>query len=179
MTDDKTPIQPPALPDFIFLLSDHESRRLACEVADKLWTLDSRVLVWDFLTPIHDALAAMHNMDFGTDLGNDKVTDATRDEIVSLEKWYIDQYGETTLGQKAWAEAQEQRAMSDAPIVFRDATWTHLKAFLPHLKPHQYVVCDLVGGILPPNIAGPDMHLLHFANPTAEDVVHYIREAAK
>lgn len=175
------PTPPPTLPDFIFLLSDHESRQLACDVAQKLYELDSRAVVWDFLSPIHDALIAMHDMDFGIDLGNHTVADATRDEIVSLEKWYVDQYGETTLGQKAYNEAMSTREISDFLIVYRDATWTHLKAFLPYIKPHQFLIINLLPDSSISYNQNPEIQkrTLRFLEPTVDIVVRHILEASK
>lgn len=129
---------PPTLPAYIFLMSDHTTRQLAVDVADALSAKYPTVYVDDFLAPIHEGFAAMFELDWKRDMGNPKVNNALflpagdqteNDLIVSLEKWFIDQFSETHLGKMARARSDARNAMADYITVYRDATTKHLEGF--------------------------------------------------
>jgi len=130
---------PSSLPPFIFLLSDHTTRTLACDVAERLSEIDSHVYIDDFLAPVYDGFAAMFDMDLKRDFARPRETDklmleaisesTESDIIVSLEKWFIETFGEAQLGRMALKRALEVRENFDHTIVFRDATQRHLEAF--------------------------------------------------
>lgn len=134
-------LSPPTLPPYIFLLSDHTTRQLAVAVAEALSAKYPSVYVDDFLAPIHEAYLAMFELDWKRDIGNPKVTTeqfsvedgghTAQDLIVSLEKWFIEQFGETKLGKMARQRSDARNAMADYITVFRDATSAHLNGFFP------------------------------------------------
>lgn len=131
---------PPSLPPYIFLMSDHTTAKLAAEVADALSTKYPHVYVDDFLAPIYEGFAAMFELDWKRDMGNpDEVNriflpageQTERDIIVSLEKWFIEQFGEKALGMSARQRCDARNEMADYVTVFRDATAKHLEGFGP------------------------------------------------
>ncbi len=160
---------PVSLPPFTFLMSDHTTRQLACDVAEELSKIHDGVYVDDFLLPIHDGLAAMMELDMKRDLGSPRntnrlVTEAVKesteqDLIVSLEKWHIETFGEHHLGQLAFKRAMDNRANYEYSYVFRDATVKHLDAFKSLAPRDMY-----------------RMHLLH--TYTVDEVVNLILKAA-
>ena len=149
----------PSLPPFIFLMSNHETNQLAADVAEALSHRYPEVFVDDFLAPIHEGLSAMFELDWKRDMGNPTMVGPTeRDQIVSLEKWFIDEFGLHRLGQMALARCNDRNETADYVTVFRDATEPHLEGFDPddsmsdrqfkivHLKPEHTV--DYIMSIL-------------------------------
>lgn len=119
------PLSPPSLPPYIFLMSDHTTAKLANEVAEALSAKYPSVYVDDFLAPIHEAYRALFSLDWKRDMASD-VESTERDHIVSLEKWFIEQFGEHELGKLARERCDERNEMADYITVFRDATPYHL-----------------------------------------------------
>src|SRR5688500_10825678 len=97
------------LPKFIFLLSDHTTRPLACDVAKILSTNYSDVRIEDFLYPIHEGLQMLHaEEDWAVDYGDPRtISPDVQDQVNSLEAWYISQFGELYFGRRAYVEAME------------------------------------------------------------------------
>jgi hypothetical protein len=129
---------------FTFLVSDHATHKLACEVAELLSVANDGVFIDDFLAPVQDGLSAMLGLDMKRDLGDFSSTNrlvlealkesTERDLIVSLEKWHIETFGEDALGKLAYKRALDNRTMYEYAYVFRDATTIHVKPFLENLR---------------------------------------------
>lgn len=177
--NDNTPKPPPRLPDFIFLLSTHETRQLACDVAEKLYGLEPQLLVWDFLSPIHDGLAMMLDVDYGMDMGSPKqITSTMQDHINSLEAWFNTEFGDHYLGIHAWTNCMEQRAVSDSPILYRDAMWTHLRLFIKNLVLKDYLIVRLNNSVGSGLVEIQSRVISFDDTPTADAVVAAIIKAA-
>lgn len=141
---------PPSLPPYTFLMSDHTTRQLACDVAEELSQLNHTVYIDDFLTPIHDALAAMLELDMKRDLGSpsntnrlvlETVEECTEQDLInSLERWHIKRFGEDALARIALKRAQYNRANFDYSYVFRDARPIHVEAFNSIPARDKYIV---------------------------------------
>lgn len=134
---------PPRLPPYIFLLSDHTTRELACEIAEALSERYPAVYVDDFLAPIHEAFTAMFELDWKRDMGQPSELnklfipagdETENDIIVALEAWFTDKFGPHVLGKMAAARSAARNAMADYITIFRDATPAHLVGFNP--PPH-------------------------------------------
>ncbi len=124
------PLAPPSLPPYIFLMSDHTTAQLAHDVAEELSRRHPSVFIDDFLAPIHEAFAAMFELDWKRDAGDPRNVGPTeRDNIVSLEKWFIEQFGEHRLGNMGRERCIARNMMVDYITVFRDATNAHLIGF--------------------------------------------------
>lgn len=95
------------------------------------------------------------------------------DIIVSLERWFIEQFGPRTLGQLARARALENREVADYAIIFRDATPTHIEAFLegPIAKREMFFL-HLGGGH---SIGAPSQDLFVATSTSPEEIVSRIR----
>ena len=120
----------PNLPPYIFLMSDHTTKQLAVDVADALAEKYPAVYIDDFLAPIHEAYTAMFELDWKRDMGNPEVVSPdTNDMIVSLERWFIDQFGATKLGEMARQRSDARNHMADYITVYRDATANHIIGF--------------------------------------------------
>ena len=145
-------LSPPTIPPYIFLMSDHTTRQLAVDVAEALSAKYPSVYVDDFLAPVHEGFAAMFELDWKRDMGNPKVTteqfsvqaggQTENDIIVSLEKWFIDEFGDKMLGHFARQRSDARNVMADYITVFRDATPKHLEGF-GALRPIDCVEIDL------------------------------------
>lgn len=170
-----------ALPPYIFIMSDHESRQLACDVAELLSRENNMVLVDDFLAPIYEGLGSMFELDWKRDLGvpinsNRLLLPALKestegDMIKDLERWFIERFGPFALGQMALARAAENREVADYSVVFRDATPEHLKAFweTPSLvQKRQMFVLHLGGGT---SLGAPAQDLFVALKCTPEEIV--------
>jgi hypothetical protein len=169
------------LPDFIFILSNRSNRQVAVDVTKKLEAL-GQTAAWDFREPIHDALNSFVGVDFGIDLG--APGHPFDDDIDSLEEWFSTRYGPELLGVVAWEEAQAM--IVDYTVVFRDATWTHIKPFVTNLKPHKFLIVDLFSygytktfPITEEEYAKIASRILLFGNPTVENVIAAIEGACK
>lgn len=129
---------------FTFLVSDHTTHKLACDVAELLVEANDGVFIDDFLAPVQDGLSAMLGLDMKRDLGDFSSTNrlvlealkesTERDLIVSLEKWHIEIFGEEALGKLAYKRALDNRSMYEYAYVFRDATAIHVKPFMENIK---------------------------------------------
>jgi len=134
------PSPPITLPPYTFIMCDHRSRTLACQITEALIETNDTVYVDYFLAPIHEGLSALLGLGVERDLGVPANVDrlalpalneATEgDLIVDLEKWYNYHFGEAALGALALKRARENRELADYSIVFRDATPKHVLAFL-------------------------------------------------
>ena len=176
------PSPPPKLPTFIFLLSDHTTIELAVDVAKALEGLDSELVSWNFIEPVHDAIGAFIDGTWGVEL-IDPRTNPHGDHIKDLATWVDNHFGPDYLGARAFLEAKTGRDMGDDhTIVFRDATWTHIAPFLKEFKSHEYLIVQL-SPIVPSTMQvvkgnyDPDRHLLPSTN--VEAVVAAILEASK
>jgi hypothetical protein len=168
------------LPSHIFILSDHDTRPLAIEVAKALSDAPcSMCCHTDFMDPIYNAAAELVSIEFGTDMGDPSQT-PHKDLFDSLARWYDEYFGLDKLGQDAYAEWRE--AITDLTWVWRDAEWRHLKPFLSALKPHEVLIVDLKAGKigLETELYSPfaRQHLI-FAKPTVENVLAAIEDACK
>lgn len=122
-----------SLPPYTFIMSNHATRELACSLAEELGKDAIGVFIDDFLAPIHNALAAMFDVDWKTDLATSPVivpNHDTGDLIKDLEAWFTSQFGEEKLGQLALARSKEARETYEYSFVFRDATPSDVSAFL-------------------------------------------------
>lgn len=135
------PTAPIHLPPLTFLMSDHSTATLAVDVAEVLSSLNHTIYVDDFLAPIENALQSMFDLDWGRDMGNPRDThrlmlEATdgesteRDIMVSLEKWFIETFGEEQLGKMGLKRMKINRELYQYPYLFRDATPIHIRPFL-------------------------------------------------
>jgi len=127
------------LPSYIFLLGGHTTHPLAVAAAEIISTRVKHVVIEDFLAPIHESLTALLTLDWSCDLGDPHETNTLlsdclppqtmADLIISLEKWFIDQYGVYALGTRARARCDERNEIADYVTVFRDATGADVVAF--------------------------------------------------
>jgi hypothetical protein len=169
------------LPDFIFILSNRSNRQVAVDITKRLENL-GQCAAWDFREPVHDAINSFVDVDFGVDLG--VPGHMFDDDIDGLEHWVETYYGPDKLGAMAWEEAQS--VLTEYTVVFRDATWTHIKPFVTNLKPHKFLIVDLfsVGYVETLPISGEEYakiasRILIFGNPTVENVIAAIEGACK
>jgi len=178
-------MKPPDLPMMTFILSDWENRILACDIAKELENYDPSAVSWDFEAPSHEALASLIDIDFGTDLGDPRqlASPDQRDKLVAMIKFVEENFGVDYFGNKAFEECSDQRSFRSDPIIFRDATWQHIKPFLAEFKPHEVVITDLKSrGYVNPMPISLDEYkmfssrILLFAKPTVESVVAAIKE---
>jgi hypothetical protein len=147
------PRPPASLPPFTFLMSDHTTHKLACEVAALLVAESDLVYIDDFLAPIQNGLSALLDVDWKRDLGDftttnrlvleAKVESTERDLIVSLEKWFNETFGDDRLGKLALKRALDHREMYEYSYVFRDATRVHVKPFIDRIKPRDMMIVYL------------------------------------
>lgn len=175
----------PSLYPYTFLMSDHETHKLACEVAELLSNTNDTVFVDDFLAPVQDGLSAMLGLDMKRDLGDFSATNrlvlealkesTERDLIVSLEKWYIDTFGAERLGELALKRALDNRAMYEYSYVFRDATSIHVKPFMETIPRRDMLFVHLGGGV---SLGGTPESFVA-SKSTAEQVVARILEEAR
>lgn len=168
-------MQPLNFPAHIFLLSDHTTRALACDVTAALGKLSRDVFPCDFLEPLRDAIQAFTvDPDWVHDMGDPcQVSTELQDEINSLEAWYIAQHGEEALGQLAFSNG----SIADNICVWRDASWHHIKPFVNFYKPHEILVVNLIDL---KQAAHPTVTIFfHQPHPSAEDVVAKILEACQ
>lgn len=176
---------PLSLPPYTFLMSDHTTKQLACDVAELLSSGNDIVLVEDFLGPIADGLAAMFEIDWKRDLcvpsnTNRLMLPALResteaDVLVSLERWFVDQFGPRALGTIARQRALENREIADYSIVWRDATPTHIDGFWERglrIAKRDMLFVHLVSGHA---IGTPSLDVIVPPGASAEDVVNLIR----
>jgi len=180
------PSPPPKLPPFIFLLSDHTTIELACDVAAKLQSLDEAIVAWDFLEPVHEAVSAFVDVDFGADLGDPR-KHTHGDVIKDLATWTDNHFGLHYIGTRAFDEAKGWAEFdTGGTIVFRDATWTHIEPFLKEFKLHEILIADFtpgpctLHGTLPASIYAPfaNRHLIHI-QPTVDNMLAAILEASR
>ena len=175
---------PLSLPPYTFLMSDYTTKQLAVDVAGLLSQDSDIVLVEDFLGPIADGLAAMFEIDWKRDLcvpsnTNRLMLPALResteaDVLVSLEKWFIENFGPRALGDIARTRALENREIADYSIVYRDATPTHVEGFWHNaIAKRDMLFVHLVTGF---PIASPNsLNVVVPPGASAEDVVNLIR----
>lgn len=176
-----------SLPPFTFLMSDHSTHQLACDVAELLSVNNEMVLIDDFLAPIADGLSAMFELDWKTDrcvpanvnkLLLPALKESTEgDAMKNLEAWFISQFGPRALGTMARTRSLENREVADYAIVFRDATPTHLEGFWgrPLIALRDMLIVHLSGIGRP--IGPPALDVIVPPNSTPEDVVNLIRGA--
>ena len=134
------PSPPITLPPYTFIMCDHQSHALSCQITEALVESNNTVYVEDFLAPIHEGVSAILGLGINRDLGAPDETnrlvlptllgETESDLIVSLEKWYNSHFGEAALGALALKRARDNRELADYSIVFRDATPKHVLAFL-------------------------------------------------
>jgi hypothetical protein len=134
------PSPPITLPPYTFIMCDHRSHALSCQITEALVESNDTVYVDDFLAPIHEGVSAILGLGIDRDLGVPATVDrlvlptltgeTEADLIVSLEKWYNEHFGECALGVLALKRARDNRELADYSIVFRDATHKHVLAFL-------------------------------------------------
>ena|SRR5882757_4226314 len=133
------PRPPSKLPSFIFLLADQHTRQLAVDVADALTMANNTVYIEDFMAPIHEGLRAMLELDMRRDLASPSETNrlvvetgehTEADLIVSLERWFNNNFDEYFLGKLGHRRAVDNVTHFDYTVLFRDATEAHLKKFI-------------------------------------------------
>lgn len=176
------PIAPPNFPPLIFILSSHTSLPVACDVAKQLCELDPNLVPWDFLEPAQDVTECLIEIDFTVDLGDPRLH-PHQDHILSAADYIDAHMGEDFFGAHAFAEWQMRREIgNDATLVFRDATWHHIKPFLTVAKPHEVLFVNLNNPFLIPY---PEFtpfiarQILFPSLPSADEVVTRILEACK
>jgi len=88
-------------------LADQHTRQLAVDVADALTMANNTVYIEDFMAPIHEGLRAMLELDMRRDLASPSETNrlvvetgehTEADLIVSLERWFNNNFDEYFLG---------------------------------------------------------------------------------
>jgi hypothetical protein len=135
------PTAPIHLPPLTLLMSDHTTSQLAIDVAEELSLRNASLYVDDFLTPIHEALQSMFDLDWKRDMANPRESnrlmleslsgeDSERDVIVSLEKWFNETFGEAQLGRMGLKRMKINRELFDYPYLFRDATPKHIQPII-------------------------------------------------
>lgn len=135
------PTAPIHLPPLTFLMSDHTTATLAIDVAEVLSSLNHTLYIDDFIAPVANGLQAMFDIDWARDMADPKQTNrlmlesidgesTEHDMLVSLEKWFNENFGERQLGKMALNRMRVNRETFDYPYLFRDATPTHIQAFI-------------------------------------------------
>lgn len=186
------PTAPIFLPPITFLMSDHTTASLSIEVAEALSLRNASLYVDDFLSPIYNGLQGMFELNWMRDLADPKETnrlmlesitgEATEQDIlVSLERWFIDTFGELQLGRMGLHRMKTNREMFAYPYLFRDATPKHLQPFIadPSIPRRDMLIVWLTSNLATsPSIF--DAKSISFATPPSVDVVvGAINEAAR
>lgn len=176
--------RPPKLPLLTFILSDWTNRELACDVAKELERYDLEAVTWDFESLAHEALEPLCEADFGHDMGDPRQNSPEVKLHLNAMLQFIDEhFGQDFLGLRAYTEVRDQVEFRTNPIIFRDATWQHIKPFLDEFKPHEFVVVDLKSYGYTKNLPISEetygkiaSRILLFGNPTVENVLKAIKE---
>jgi hypothetical protein len=133
--------RPLNLPKYVFLMTrDDASRRLACDVADHMQSIDNTVYIDDFETPIYEAFMAMFGRDYKKDYGHPKnrqalmlesqIERSEQEVILSLREWFFKTFDSKVLGRMAFNRAVETMDLNEYIYVFRDALPEYIEPFL-------------------------------------------------
>lgn len=182
------PRPPATLPPYIFLLPDYDTQQLAFEVAAALQEANETVYVDDFLSPIHEGLRSMLELDNRRDLANPSDTDrlvveaygtqTERDLIVSLERWWINIFDPQYLGKLGYKRAVANHSHYDYTILFRDATEEHVKVFIDTIPWHKMLFIQLAKSLYWASTVRPEAQWIA-PKSSVEATIKAIQEWAK
>lgn len=175
------PTAPLSLPPYTFIMSDHATRELTCSLAEELGKVASGVFIDDFLAPIHNALSAMFDADWKSDLGSHQNTQmrladkTVHDLTIDLEAWFTSQFGEEKLGQLALARSKESRETYEYSFVFRDATPSDVRTFFSDesIAKRDMLIVDLTGR---PTLHPSGSLFIAALNATPQEIIDRIRK---
>lgn len=174
-----------SLPPYTLIMSDYETRQLACDVTELLSEEVPHVLAMDFLAPVYDAIAAMFELDWKRDLGTpantnrlllDALQESTEGDVIKdLERWFIDKFGPYALGNMTRERALANNEVADYCHVFRDSTPEHTTGFLGPLAKIARRDCLFVHLGSGRTVGPPSIDLFVATACTSEEIIQRIR----